>query len=143
MTFLLLRQLVLAGMLVGTAVLAAPAWSAQVVDVRIGRHPSFTRVVFEFDVLSGYRVERLKTAEGGGELIITFAAWSKPLTISARYPLIGKIDLRSSPVGSVATIGLERANLRVKEMLLAGPPRIVLDVLAPEPPRIAAATHSG
>ena len=35
--------------------MATPAWSAQITDVRIGRHAAFTRVVFELDVLAGYR----------------------------------------------------------------------------------------
>ncbi len=37
---------------------ALPAFAARIVQVRVGNHPEFTRVVFELDGPAGYRVER-------------------------------------------------------------------------------------
>ena len=55
--------------------LAAPVRAAQVVAVRVGNHPTFTRVVFELDAPAGYRMER--SSEGGvSEVLVTLEAGS-------------------------------------------------------------------
>ena len=39
--------------------LASPAWGAGALkDVRVGKHPTFARIVFELDQPAGYRFER-------------------------------------------------------------------------------------
>jgi hypothetical protein len=48
---------------------ALPAWSASVREVRVGRHPEFTRLVFELDEQAGYRVKRSHT-----DLVVTVEA---------------------------------------------------------------------
>lgn len=50
--------LVLAAAAVGTAA------AAEIIEVRVGRHPTFTRVVFEMDTPAGYRIERRADALG-------------------------------------------------------------------------------
>ena len=37
---------------------ATPSLAANVVQVRVGNHPTFTRVVFQLDAPAGYRVEK-------------------------------------------------------------------------------------
>jgi len=46
----------IAAALAALAILVGPAWSARVVEVRVGNHPKFTRVVFELDAPAGYRI---------------------------------------------------------------------------------------
>ncbi len=67
-----------AAMLVLAAVLfAAPvAWSAEIVKVRVGNHPTFTRIVFELDAFAGYRVERRDDASPP-QLVVTLDASSE------------------------------------------------------------------
>ena len=120
--------------------LAAPAWSAQVVDVRIGHHPSFTRVVFELDSPAGYRVERHAPIPGIGELVITLEASSPAAkNLDPRdKSLVEGVEVVAEGTRSVAHIRLARDGLKLKEMILANPPRIVLDVLGEKPPSRAA-----
>jgi len=110
---------------------AAPVWAAHVVDVRVGYHPTFVRVVFELDSPTGYRVERHAPVPGVSELVITLDASSETESLVARdQSLIEGIELLSEGDRSVAHIRLARDGLKLKEMILASPPRIVLDVLA-------------
>ena len=125
--------------------LAAPAWSAQVVDVRIGHHPSFTRVVFELDSPAGYRVERHAPIPGIGELVITLEASSPAAkNLDPRdKSLVESVEVVAEGTRSVVHIRLARDGLKLKEMILANPPRIVLDVLGEKPPSRAAPVGYG
>ncbi len=109
----------------------APALASEVVDLRIGAHPDYTRVVFELDRPTGYRIERA-TAEGGGqELVVSLDATSIPRKVHSQKSLIGLVRITPEGGGSVARIELVQDGLNLKEMILASPPRIVLDVLRP------------
>jgi len=111
---------------------AGPARSASVVEVRVGRHPTFTRVVFELDSPSGYRVERQEGAGGLTTFVVTLEASSQSRTIASKSPLLASVSVEGQKGRSVARIRLRQGGLRLKEMILAGPPRIVLDVMSPE-----------
>ena len=123
---------------------AAPAFAAEVVQIRIGNHPTFTRVVFELDRSAGYRVQR----DGGAasdELVVTLNASSRARSIRSKSPGVELVEVRPGGAESVAHVSLRKQGLRLKEMILANPPRIVLDVmyddamlakLAP-PPKVA------
>ncbi len=69
-----------AGWLVLLALLlfAAPAAATKIVQVRIGNHPTFTRVVFELDAPAGYRIERRVLEGGAREIVIRFASQDQP-----------------------------------------------------------------
>jgi hypothetical protein len=109
-------------------VLAGPAWSARVVEVRVGNHPQFTRVVFELDAPAGYRIER-RQAGGEHELVIELSAASVPREVKSRSPMVEKIAIEQSGANSVARVQLRREAPLVKEMILGAPPRIVLDFM--------------
>ena len=109
-----------------------PARSATIVEVRVGPHPEFTRVVFELDEPSGYRVERRTLADGTGELVVTIEASSQGRSIRSRSPLLDVVSVEQSLGRAVARIRLSEGKLALREMILTGPPRIVLDVMAPE-----------
>ncbi len=112
-------------------VLGAPsAWSAEVVDVRVGRHADFTRIVFELDAPAGYRIERHEPAPGVAELVVTLDAGSTSRNLKTPKALIEGVILEPRGFSnSVALIRLKSGSLRLKEMILTAPPRIVLDVL--------------
>jgi len=110
---------------------ATPAWAARVLDVRVGHHPTYARVVFELDSPTGYRVERHTPVPGVSELVITLDASSETESLVTRdQSLIEGIELSFDGDRSVAQIRLARDGLKLKEMILASPPRIVLDVLS-------------
>jgi hypothetical protein len=130
--FRTLAVLTLAGSL-----LAAPAWAAQITQIRVGSHPTFTRVVFELDAPAGYRVEEKGTASAP-ELVVTLDATSRPRSIRSDSAGVVKVDVLPGPNESVAHIalrakGMRKHGVRLKEMILANPPRIVLDLMREDP----------
>ncbi len=122
----------------GLLVCAVPALAAEIVEVRVGKHPTFTRVVFELDRAAGYRIERSDPSMGVAELIVSLEASSAPRSISKKKALIEQVDVQPNGRRSVARVRLSEEGLRVKEMILANPPRIVLDLLN-EAPTVAEA----
>jgi hypothetical protein len=122
------RQLGVLGIALCAVLTAAPTPSARVVQVRVGNHPTFTRVVFELDGRAGYRIERSES-----ELVVTLDAASAERSIKSGGPLVAGVTVEPGDQGAVAHVRLRRATPLVKEMLLANPPRIVLDLVLPEP----------
>jgi len=111
------------------------AGAAEVVDLRVGVHTDYTRVVFELDQPAAYKIKR-----GGGqsELVVTLDAGSAVRDVQASKALVGQVTLVPTAKGSKARIKLLGENLKLKEMILANPPRIVLDISGPKPKGAAA-----
>jgi hypothetical protein len=131
-------QLVSAIALLLSIGLAVPAWAARVIDVRVGRHAEFTRVVFELDEPAGYRIERHEPAPGIAELVISLDARAEARTLAAsKKGLVHAVAIRPEGDRAVIHVRLARDGLRLKEMILSSPPRVVLDVLSPEPAAVA------
>jgi len=110
---------------------ALPAAATQVVDVRIGEHPEFTRVVFELDGRAGYKLER-KTTENGTDLTVTLDASSAGRKLSRHSSDVRTVDVASGD-HAVARIHLRKGDLALKEMILSNPYRVVLDVMRETP----------
>jgi len=126
-TFCLLFSVLVAGF----CSVAAVADAAEVLQLRLGRHQAFTRVVFELDSPAGYSLEQNVLSGGRTELVVTLDASATNQEKSLRGALVRKVSLTGQGKRSVARIQLSAGELRVKEMILGSPPRIVLDVLAP------------
>jgi hypothetical protein len=112
---------------------ASTAMAAEIVEVRVGRHAEFTRVVFELDRAAGYRIERASPSAGVSELVVSLEATSIPRRVRSSKSLIEQVDVEPAGGRSVARVRLSKSGLKLKEMILANPPRIVLDVLSDEP----------
>ncbi len=112
-------------------VAASVASASKITDLRIGAHDDFTRVVFELDRPTGYRIERASPTAGVWELVVSLDATSLPRKVQSQKGLIGLVLITPEGSGSVARIQLKQDGLSLKEMILANPPRIVLDVLSP------------
>ena len=117
--------------LVAATCLASADASAKLVQVRVGNHPTYTRVVFELDAPSGYRIERRASASGGGELLVTLEAGSPAMKLKRSSVMVERVDVRAGS-RAVARVRLRKKPSRVKEMILANPPRIVFDLVFPE-----------
>ncbi len=115
--------------------MSSAAMAAEVVDMRLGRHPAYTRVVFELDAPAGYSLEQSIGATGETELVVTLDARGQDQSKTLPQSLVSGVTLESAGSRSVARIRIPKSGLRVKEMILGGPPRIVLDVLAPIAPK--------
>ncbi len=121
--------LVLAALSLG--LYSGPANAAAVTEVRVGPHPEFTRVVFQLDSPSRYRVERNTGDDGVTEILVSLDATAEPRDIKSRSDLINGVSVEAGPGGkAVARIRLRDSSLRLREMILTNPPRIVLDVMA-------------
>ena len=110
---------------------AGAASGAEVVKVRVGNHPTYTRVVFELDAAAGYRIEKRQTG-GTNEIRVTLEAGSRSLLLDKKTVMVEKLALDQSPDGAVARIQLRKTPSRVKELILSNPPRIVFDLVFPE-----------
>lgn len=128
-------------LVLGLLVSAGSAWAAEVTEVRVGRHPTFTRLVFQLDRAAGYRVQRTD-AGADSELVISLEASSMPRNLRPSTTLIEQVDITPSGSRSVARIRLKEDGFRLKEMILSNPPRIVLDLVSERAVAKAAARKS-
>ena len=108
---------------------AVPVWAAQVVDVRVGQHAGFSRVVFELDSPAGYKVERNWPGSGADELVISLDAGAEARIVDRGFDFIESVEIvpQTSTLSRVR-VRLKGEDFQLKEMILANPPRIVLDV---------------
>jgi hypothetical protein len=110
--------------------LAAPAWGASVVDLRIGRHADFTRIVFELDTAAGYQLELARPAGQPPSIVVVLDARALPqVRAGAASGLVESVQIEPRGSTSVARIRLRTDRPRIEEIILSSPPRIVLDVI--------------
>jgi len=107
--------------------IAAPVQANQIVQVRVGNHPSFTRLVFEMDAFTGYQVQREMGPDGAEQLTVTLDASTASREISSKSVGIESVSIPASADHAIAQIRLRKPGLQMKEMILSNPPRIVLD----------------
>jgi hypothetical protein len=115
---------------------ATPSLAANVVQVRVGNHPTYTRVVFQLDAPAGYRIEK-GADKDVNELIVTLEAASTPRSVRSGSPEVSLVSVQHGTAATLAHIRLRRGNAGVKELILNDPPRIVIDLMR-EPSLIAA-----
>ena len=72
---------------------ASGATAAEIVEVRVGRHAEFTRVVFELDRQVGYRIERSSPTADASELVVSLEATSIPRRIQSSSSLIEQVEV--------------------------------------------------
>jgi len=112
----------------GAAILflaAVPGKAANLVDVRVGLHQEYTRVVLETDAKASYRVESSESEE----LVLRLSASSGARTVASKK----SAHLTSVTVEPAAAGGSEvhialRGPVDVKMMVLTAPHRIVMDL---------------
>jgi hypothetical protein len=115
--------------LLALALVAAPvaaASAATLSQVRVGTHENHTRIVLELDEAASYRLA--PPAAGGSQLQIQLEADSAARHIASKSPLVKAVRVEPSQRGSTISVDLTKGNVEISEMVLANPPRIVLDV---------------
>jgi len=110
---------------------ALPAWAGNLVQIRVGNHPTYTRVVFEFDAPSGYRIERRAAGESEKTILVTLDAGSRERNIASKSKGVESINVDAASDRAVAHIMTRHAGLPIREMILMDPPRVVLDLMIP------------
>jgi len=90
--------LALAAALLATLGIAPGARAAQLVEIRVGVHPGFTRVVFELDSEAGYSVARPTAESASDELVVDLAAASCTNAVIARLKELLGAHPGSTPV---------------------------------------------
>ena len=116
--------------------LPLPALAAKLVEVRVGRHTGYTRVVLQTDAPVDYSLTRSKS----GNLRVTLEADASPRRLVSKSDVLREVIVEDTGDAALARLKLHRTDVAVKEMVLTGPPRIVLDLTpgVPQPPLAAA-----
>ncbi|NNL87291.1 MAG: hypothetical protein HKP27_16640 [Myxococcales bacterium] len=123
------------------------AWAGEVVDVRVGLHPRYTRVV----VQTTGGVEHSIRRSDGDELRVRLDARGQRRVIASGSGHLRSVSLEPQPDGTtVAVLSLRDSGVSFSEMTLDGPSRLVIDlkrsavaqaaparVAEPEPPAAA------
>jgi len=99
------------------------ARAARLVDVRVGVHPGYARVVFETDAAAAHDV----VEQSASEVVVRIEAASDARNIASRA---GAPSVELVPTADGATLARIAATgpLRVETQVLAAPPRVVLDL---------------
>ncbi len=110
---------------------ALPGSAANLVDVRIGVHDEYTRVVLESDAAASCEIE----SSGSDELVLRLGAGSgEKMVASERSTHLRWVRVKSADPGSSRVHIALRGPVEVKKLVLREPDRVVLDLrAAPEP----------
>jgi len=87
-----------------TLAFAAPSGAGELVAIRVGEHPAFTRVVFELDVAGGYRIERDAAGEAPDVVRVTLDAASPERRIASGSSGVEAVAVEAGSPRSVARI---------------------------------------
>jgi hypothetical protein len=120
--------LLAAAMLAG-ATAARAAAPPQLVAIRVGIHPGFTRVVLELDAQGAYSIGGPEGERGERELVVELTANGPPRAVTSTSDLVESV--RSEPGASGVRVHIrlrDGGTPRLFELLLSDPPRIVLDL---------------
>lgn len=107
-----------------SAALASAGLASALKDVRVGPNPDYTRVVIETDAKASYSLN-----QGDGVITVEVQASSTPRSVAAKSQQLSWVRVEPAGASSIVKIELKRP-ARVKQMVLTGPHRIVLDVYA-------------
>jgi hypothetical protein len=122
---------------------AWPASAARVIDVRVGQHGEFTRIVFDLDGPARYHLEHSEAGAAVPEIVVHFEAGAQPKAVRTLSKLVESVRLETRPEGAVARIALRSRDVHVVEEALSAPPRIVIDLRASGGAGVATAKPSG
>jgi len=98
-------------------------------NVRFFSYAAFTRIVFELDAAAPYVV--MKSDNGRS---VTLSAYNGPLSVTASMPavrdgVVKTVELRQESSRTTIVVLLDAAAGEVKDFVLRGPDRIVLDIM--------------
>ncbi|MCP5056350.1 MAG: hypothetical protein GY937_06440 [bacterium] len=121
-------------LIAGVALLfASAAGGANLIDVRVGVHKDYSRVVFQLDGVSPYRLAELRPKDDG-RLVLVVALDAAAGELAPIKPAgsrhIRAVRFRGGADGSRANIVLS-GDVEMKELVLRKPDRIVLDFYDP------------
>jgi N-acetylmuramoyl-L-alanine amidase len=98
-------------------------------NVRFFSYAAFTRIVFEIDAAAPYVV--VKSDNGRS---VTLSAYNGPLSVTATMPavrdgVVKTVELHQESSRATIVVQLDAAAGEVKDFVLRGPDRIVLDIM--------------
>lgn len=127
----------------GVLLLAADAAvAARVVDVRVGTHPGYARVVLETDAPVEHEIVTAP-AVTPGEVVVRIAATSAARALPGRGAMAPEVVLEPQPDGTTLARIRAAGPVRVETQVLRAPPRLVLDLRAGAPAAEPAAAPAG
>ena len=94
-----------------TVLVASQGSAANLVEVRVGRHAEFTRVVLETDAPTRYEL----VGEGEGELRVRLFANAAPRRLGSKSSVLREVVIESDAAGAVARLALKKDAVRRRE----------------------------
>ncbi len=106
------------------------AFAARLVDVRVGEHKGYTRVVLELDSLAAYQVSEPR--EGADTVMkVELDALGDARSLTPSHPVVKAVLVEPSGAATAIHVKLEKAEVQINEMILLSPPRLVFDIRDP------------
>jgi hypothetical protein len=107
--------------------LAGPVLAARLVDVRVGTHPGYARVVLETDAPAEHELVSIPEAIPG-EVVVHIAASARAREVASRGPGAPSVSIEPQADGSALARIRAPGPVRIETQVLAAPPRVVLDL---------------
>ncbi|UCE87366.1 MAG: hypothetical protein JSU66_06495 [Deltaproteobacteria bacterium] len=120
------RLLVALGILAfGSA--AGPAGAAALLDVRIGKHEGYTRIVLDLDEGVKHQIDRIETGRGS-VFLVTLNATAARRVIAPDAPLLSVVRIEPRDGETIVRVAATSSDVDVNVFPLRDPNRLVLDL---------------
>lgn len=106
------------------------AFAAQLVDVRVGEHKGYTRLVLELDSLAAYQVSEPR-GDGDPVMRVELDARGSAQELTPSHPIVQGVRVETVGKGIAIHVRLSKAEVQINEMILLSPPRLVFDIRDP------------
>lgn len=137
--FARLRPAVFAAGALAAAFAPAVADAGRVLQVRIGQHEDFTRVVFDLDEAASHRIVQ-SMRDDAQEIVVKIDAATTNRRVLSKSELVESVTLApDGPTSTVARIALRGADVHIQPRRFDAPARIVIDLrpAGPAAPSVA------
>jgi hypothetical protein len=124
-----------------TCVAPAPAGAAALLDVRIGKHEGYTRIVLDLDEGVKHQLDRIET-ERGSVFLLKLNATSARRVIAPDAPMVSVVRIEPRDGETIVRVAATSTNVDVNVFPLRDPNRLVVDLRSGKTatPTTAAAT---
>jgi hypothetical protein len=124
-----------------TCVASAPAGAAALLDVRIGKHEGYTRIVLDLDEGVKHQLDRIET-ERGSVFLLKLNATSARRVIAPDAPMVSVVRIEPRDGETIVRVAATSTNVDVNVFPLRDPNRLVVDLRSGKAatPTTAAAT---
>jgi hypothetical protein len=135
------QLILIAAAVLATCVASAPARAAALLDVRIGKHEGYTRIVLDLDEGVKHQLDRIET-ERGSVFLLKLNATAARRVIAPDAPMVSVVRIEPRDGETIVRVAATSTNVDVNVFPLRDPNRLVVDLRSGQAtaPKTAAAT---